>query len=67
MPGGQRDAGTEDDPQMTQIYADKTVFHLRPSASSADEAFHQPPGQAIASANPAAADSSAMWALAMPS
>jgi antitoxin VapB len=46
---------------MTQIGADKTVFHLRLSASSADKAFHQPTGQAIASANPgSAAESSSM-------
>jgi hypothetical protein len=39
-----------------------------PSASSADKPFNQPAGQAIASANPGnTADSSSIFALAMPS
>jgi hypothetical protein len=34
-------------PQMTQMYADKTVLHLRSSAPSADKAFRQSPGHGI--------------------
>src|ERR1700686_2639607 len=40
---------------MTQMYADKTVLHLRSSAPSADKAFRQSPGHAIASAHPGSA------------
>jgi hypothetical protein len=50
---------------MTQMYADKTVSHLRPSASSADKVT---PGHVIACANPgSAADSSSILSLAIPS